>query len=88
MKVNDQMLLREIAGEYVLIPVGERNNTFCGIMSLNDSGLLLWRKLQQDCTEKDLVAAVLEEYDVDPQTAEQDVREFLMQLEQAEVLIR
>ena len=87
MKVNDHLILREIAGEYILIPVGERVNTFRGIMSLNGSGLLLWQKLQQDCTEEELIAAVLETYDVDPETAAKDVREFLDQLAQADVLI-
>lgn len=88
MKVNNHMLLREIAGEHVLIPVGEWVNTFRGIMSLNGSGLLLWQKLQHDCTEDMLIAAVLETYDVDADTAAKDVREFLAQLERADILIR
>ena len=62
MKVNDQVILREIAGEYILLPVGELANTFRGIMSLNGSGLLLWKKLQQDCTEAELIAAVKEKF--------------------------
>ena len=88
MRVNNHMLLRQIAGENVLIPVGEMINTFHGIMSLNGSGLLLWQTLQHDCSEEELVAAVLEAYDVDAETAAKDVREFLVQLEQANVLVR
>lgn len=88
MKVNDHMILREIAGENVLIPVGEWVNTFRGIMSLNGSGLLLWQKLQRDCTEEELIAAVLDTYEIDEETAQKDVREFLAQLERADILIR
>ena len=88
MKVNDQMVLRKIAGENVLIPVGEMMSTFRGIMSLNGSGLLLWELLQSERTEAELVAAVLDTYEVDEQTAAQDVREFLAQLDQAKILIR
>lgn len=88
MKVHNDMVLREIAGEHILIPTGQRINSFSGIMSLNGSGLLLWQKLQQDCTEEELIAAVLEAYDVDAETAAKDVREFLTQLEQADILIR
>lgn len=88
MRVNDQMILRKIAGENVLLPVGEMMNTFRGIMSLNGSGLLLWERLQTDCTEAELISAVLEEYDVDETTAAKDVREFLAQLEGAGILIR
>lgn len=87
MRANDLMILREIAGESILIPVGERVNTFRGIMSLNGSGVLLWQKLQQDCTEEELISAVLEAYDVDAETAAKDVREFLAQLKQADILI-
>ena len=87
MRANDLMILREIAGESILIPVGERVNTFRGIMSLNGSGVLLWQKLQQDCTEEELISAVLETYDVDAETAAKDVREFLAQLKQADILI-
>ncbi len=88
MKVSNQMLLREIAGEHILIPVGEQNNSFHGIMVLNGSGLLLWEALQQECTEEDLLRLVLETYEVDADTAGKDVREFLDRLDEAGVLIR
>lgn len=88
MRVTEQLTLRQIAGEHILIPVGDFANTFHGIMSLNGSGLLLWELLQQDRTEAELVAAVLDTYDVDAQTAAKDVREFLTQLEQAKALVR
>lgn len=87
MRANEHMILREIAGEHILLPVGEQMNSFRGIMSLNGSGLLLWQKLQQDCTEAELVAAMLETYDVDPETAAKDVEAFLLQLKQADILV-
>lgn len=88
MRVNGQMALRKIAGENVLIPIGEMMNTFQGIMSLNGSGLFLWDLLQQERSEAELITAMLETYEVDAETAAKDVREFLAQLEQANVLIR
>ena len=42
--------MREIAGEYILIPVGAAALEFQGIMTLNESGLFLWRMLQEECT--------------------------------------
>lgn len=86
MKVKDQLVMRRIAGENFLIPVGEMINTFNGIISLNGSGGLLWELLQQERTEAELIDAVLETYEVDEPTARQDVREFLAQLEQAKLL--
>lgn len=88
MRVRKDLILREIAGEHILIPVGEQMSSFHGIMVLNGSGLLLWEALQKDVTEAELIEAILATYDVDPETAGQDVREFIGRLEEAGVLIR
>lgn len=81
------MILREIAGENILVPVGRTALKVHGIISLSESGLLLWRKLQQECTEEDLVDAILGEYIVDGETAVSDVRAFLSQMREVGVLI-
>ncbi len=47
MKVSRDFMLREIAGETVVIPVNEAAVHFQGIMSLNESGRLLWDKLRE-----------------------------------------
>lgn len=49
-----------------------------GIMTLNDSGRYLWRKLEErDCTAAALVDALLEEYEVERSTATTDVDNFI-----------
>ena len=78
--------MREIAGEYILIPVGAAALEFQGIMTLNESGLFLWRMLQEECTEEKLVLALTEEYEVDIPTAQADVKKFLFQLQQNNAL--
>ena len=80
MKIQGELILREIAGENILIPVGETALHVKGMISLTESGALLWKRLQAECTEDDLVQAVLEEYDVDRETAVADVTSFLDQL--------
>ncbi len=80
--------MREIAGEYILIPVGAAAVEFQGIMTLNESGLFLWRMLQEECTEEKLVLALTEEYEVDIPTAQADVKKFLLQLEQNNALLK
>lgn len=80
--------MREIAGEYILIPVGAAAVEFQGIMTLNESGLFLWRMLQEECTEEKLVLALTEEYEVDIPTAQADVKKFLFQLEQNNALLK
>ena len=86
MKANQNMLLREIAGETVLVPVGEAALKIHGMIVLNESGAVLWKALQQDCTRDELIQAILGEYEVDAETAAKDVDDFLAQMEQVGIL--
>lgn len=81
MKVSSELLLREIAGEHILVPVGATALRIHGMITLSDSGVLLWEKLQNETTKQDLVHAILNEYDVDEDTAQQDVDSFLAKLD-------
>lgn len=86
MRVSGEMIIREIAGERILIPVGQAALKIHGMISLSESGLLLWKKLQQDCAEENLVESILKEYDIDRETAVSDVRDFLGKLERIGIL--
>lgn len=86
LKVRQDILLRKIMDEYILIPTGKAAESLQGIMSLNESGYLLWEKLQSGCFEETLVAAVVEEYEVTPKQAEEDVKKFLEKLEKQDLL--
>lgn len=76
-KITDGFILREIAGTWVVIPVGAKIVDFSGIVNLSESGALLWEKLEKGASEQDLVEAVMGEYHVDELDAESDVQEFL-----------
>lgn len=82
------MILREIAGENILVPVGQTALRVHGIISLSESGLLLWKKLQQECTEAELIESILKEYDIDKDTASKDVSAFLDKLDKLDILIK
>lgn len=86
MRASPNVMLREIADEHILIPVGEMAMKTHGMINLSESGLLLWKKLQEDCTQSELVACILQEYDVARETAEEDVQVFLNKLNQIGVL--
>lgn len=86
MKVSQEMILREIAGENILIPVGAMALKVHGMGRLSESGLLLWNRMQTDCTREELVDALLAEYQTDRDTARKDVDEFLRQICEAGLL--
>ena len=88
MRVDKEFILREIAGEYVIIPTGKTVLTFNGLISMNEIGVLLWNMLQNDVTIDDLVQGVLDEYDVDEETAREDIQEFIDELVKGQILVQ
>lgn len=86
MKASSEMLLREIAGEHLLIPTGQAAQKIKGMLTFSESSVLLWKKLQTDCSEEELVDVLLAEYHIDRATAQQDIRSFLSQLRQLGIL--
>lgn len=87
MRISDQYMLRQVADEYLVIPVGEAALKVKGLIGLSESGSLLYRRLQRGCTEGDLVELLVAEYDIDPGTALADTREFLDQMRRMGILI-
>lgn len=86
MKVSDQFIIRSIAGENLLIPVGEAAMSVKGLIALSESGLLLYEKLKQGCGRQELIGTLLAEYEVSAAEAEADTDAFLAQLRQLKIL--
>lgn len=79
LKLKDGFILRQIAGETMVIPSGEELDLNM-MITLNETGRFLWERLQEGTTEEDLVAALLEEYEVDEETARAQVVKFVEKL--------
>ena len=86
MKIDKNFVLREIAGEYIIIPTGRTALEFNGLITVNEVGMELWKMLQKDVTFDDLLNGILEEYDVDENAAREDVQEFLDRLVKGGIL--
>ena len=80
MRITKEFVLREIAGDYIIIPTGKTVFDFNGLITLNEVGVSLWKMLQNEVTFDDLLQGVLDEYDVEPAVAREDIQEFLDQL--------
>ncbi|MBQ3532440.1 MAG: PqqD family protein [Oscillospiraceae bacterium] len=87
MKIHPNFVLREILGESMLVPLGEAATRFNGLISLNETGGAIVRYLQQDRTMEELTALITAEYDIDPATAQGDIREYVDQLRQIGALV-
>lgn len=79
MKIKEGFLLRQVAGQTVVLPFGDELDLNM-MITLNDTGAFLWEHLQEETTEDALVADLLKEYDVDEETARQSVAAFVAKL--------
>lgn len=77
MKIQKEFVLREIAGDYVIIPTGKTTLTFNVLITVNEVGAALWEMLQSEKSLDDLVRGILDEYDVEESVAREDIQEFL-----------
>lgn len=74
MKTKKGFKLRTICGENIIVAEGIDNIDFSRIISMNESAAYLWKKIEtKDFTLEQLVALLLEEYDVDEATARKDI---------------
>ena len=86
MRIKDGFILREVAGNYIVVAVGEAVKGFNGVINLNETGAFLWKQLQEGATEEQLKAAMLEEYDVQEDVAQNDIKAFIDKLNEKGLL--
>ena len=87
MKRNSGFLMRQVAGRYVLAPVGEMVKTFSGMITMNATGKFLWDLLEQDQTVESLAKALVDTYEVDMEKATEDVIKYLEPLKPIKAII-
>lgn len=74
------MIHRQLAGDNILVPGGNAVLDLNGLFVMTETGAFIWSILPEAETEEDIVNKMLEEYDVDRETAQQDVKDFLDRL--------
>lgn len=79
MQLKEGFILRTVAGENVVVPSGEALNLNM-MITLNETGKLLWEQLEKGAEQDTLVKALRAEYDVDEQTAVEHVKTFVGKL--------
>ena len=80
MKIKNNFVLRQVAKTWVVLPLGQATLDFNGMLALNESGVLLWKALEQGCDRETLVQVLTGEYVVSREVALADVDAFLRKL--------
>ncbi len=83
---DENYLLREIAGESVLIPIGEDTVNTNRMFSLNSSCTYLWNAFQSPRTIADVAEEALEQYDVAKDELINDIIAFVLDYYRIELI--
>lgn len=86
LKIKNGFMLRQVAGNYIVIGVGAEAVDFNGMVTINETGAFLWKILENGADKEDLLSALMDEYDVDEASAKKDITEFLQKLYDGKLL--
>ena len=82
MKKLETFIVREIAGEYVMMPVGATAQKYNGIVMVNIVSAFIWNHLEEVDTVEELTAQICEEFEVTYEKALQDTAKFVAEMRQ------
>jgi len=76
--IKQGFIVREIAGEFIAVPIDSSGSS--NIIVLNEVSKFLWDELKTEKTFDELLNAMLGNYDVSKEEAEADLKDFINQL--------
>lgn len=86
MKIRENFIVRNVAGENLVVPLSDSGVDFNAVITLNESGKLLWDVLVNGSDYDGLLAALTAEYEIDEATAKADLDKFIDSLKQNNIL--
>lgn len=85
MKIKPGFIVKEVAGDYCIVPADDRFLDFGAMITTNETGAFLFELMQDEFTLESVADALCKEYDVDFDTALSDVQDFAATLSEKEI---
>lgn len=85
-RINPDFILREIAGECVIVPVGIHNVFSNALMTLNDTAVFLWKEFKHASTMQDVIIHAMKKYDAKEEEVRESVEKFVKESMKYQVL--
>ena len=76
-----------VADENMAVPVGEEATTFHGVVTLSDSAAFLLNILDEERTIDEIIDRFTDEYDIDRETVEKDIKGILPKLIELKLIL-
>ena len=87
MKIKEGFVLEKVGDGYLAVAVGNRADSFSGLVRLNSTGAFLWNVLAgSDVTKEEIIEKMLSTYEVDREIAERDITAFCDKLTAAGII--
>ncbi len=86
MKLNENYILKTIAGMSVVVPVGDAINNIQGMITLNGPAEIIWKALENGKTYDEIVAEIKSEYDAPEDVIKKDLDAFLEKLKNYKIM--
>ena len=77
MRIKQGFVLREVAGQAVVVPTGEASRDFNGMVKLNETGRAVWEGLAAGKDDAQIAQGLAQAYDVSVEQAAADVASFV-----------
>ena len=74
---NGDFVFRNIGGETILVPVSAGVSEMDSLFTLNEVGTVVWKAVEARSSVQEIVSAILDEFEIEPSAAQDDVLEFL-----------
>ena len=88
MKIKGEYVLREIGGDFILVPIGSTAMTMNGLITLDEVAVDIWKGMESGKTNEEILAMILNKYEVEENVAKADMEEFMDKLVEAGLAIR
>jgi len=79
--LKSKFVTRIVGEELILVPLTGNVAQMTALFTLNETGKFIWENINDKNTVEDIEYLMTEVFDIDRETAENDIRNFLKKLE-------
>lgn len=88
MKLRDDLILRKVDNDYLVVDPGQEMVDMSKVFTLNETAAFLWNAMKgQDVTIDSIVSIICDTYDVEPAVARKDATKLFDDLKDQGILI-
>lgn len=83
MKKIEKFIVRDIAGDHVMMPIGGTASKFNGLIMANDVAAFIWNHIEKVDSAEEMADLICEEFEVEHEVALNDTVALLAEMKKA-----